>query len=233
MPSPTEGSLSREAVDLVAFDLDNTLYDEGQYFAGAFKTIAPHLAARSGHAAATIEARLQAILREKGRHYNRLFNDVLEAIGLEPAEELPAVLEMYRTAEARLELFPGARRLLEDLQGAYRLGMITSGMRVAQENKIRRLNIGSYFEAVVFSSTLPENKPGQLPFRTLLETMGVSPARAVYVGDNPLFDFKGANELGMFTVRVRSPEFDGTEVAPDCDGRFQLGGVAELRRILL
>jgi putative hydrolase of the HAD superfamily len=233
MASWVDAGLSPDTIDLLAFDLDNTLYDEGQYFAGAFRTIAPRLAAKSGVEAPAIERRLAAILEAKGRHYHRLFNDVMAEIGLDPASELAWVLELYRTADAPLEPFPGTRELLRDLGRHYRLGMITSGMRPAQENKIRRLDIARHFEAIVFSSTLPENKPGRLPFQSLLDTLGVVPGRAVYVGDNPHFDFRGANELGMLTIRVHSREFEGLEVAPECDGRMKIGSVTELRRLFL
>jgi putative hydrolase of the HAD superfamily len=220
-------------VEVVAFDLDNTLYDEGSYFAGAFEIIVPHLAAKSGWDPERIESRLQATLSEKGRHYHHLFNDVLAAIGLDTQAELREVLDLFRTATPPIEPFPGTRELLADLRGRYRLGMITSGMQRVQAHKIELLGIGEYFERVVYSSTLPENKPGRLPFERLLADLGVEPAAAVYVGDNPLFDFEGANEVGMLTVRVRNPEFDDTEVPEACDGRIKIERVTDLRGVLL
>jgi putative hydrolase of the HAD superfamily len=223
----------QRTVRVVAFDLDNTLYDEGLYFAGAFEVIAPRLAAKSGWDAARIEERLHATLREKGRHYHYLFNDVLAAIGLDPRVDLAGVLDLFRSVEARIEPFPGTRDLLADLRGRYRLGMITSGMQRVQENKIRLLGIAGYFEEIVFSSTLPENKPGRLPFERLLASMGVDPAAAVYVGDNPLFDFRGANEIGMLTIRVRNSEFDTMEVAAESDGHIKVERVTDLRQLLL
>jgi putative hydrolase of the HAD superfamily len=221
------------AIELVAFDLDNTLYDEGLYFAAAFKVIAPRLAAKSGWERARIEERLHATLRAKGRHYHYLFNDVLAAIGLDPTADLAEVLELFCSVAPRLEPFPGTRDLLADLRRRYRLGMITSGMQRVQENKLKLLAIAGYFEEIVYSSTLPENKPGRLPFQRLLESLGVEAAAAAYVGDNPLSDFRGANELGMLTIRVRNPEFDTTDVPPECDGRLKIERVTDLRALLL
>jgi putative hydrolase of the HAD superfamily len=220
-------------IEVVAFDLDNTLYDEDQYFAGAFATIAPLLAARCGLESDAIAARLWAILRREGRHHHRLFNDLLAELGLPERPHLADLLGAFRDVSTPLEPFPGVRELLRDLGASYRLGLITSGMRAVQRNKLRLLRLEEAFERVVYSSTLGENKPGQRPFRVLLEAMGVSPARAVYVGDNPRFDFKGANELGMLTVRIRTPEFEGTEVAAGWDGQVRLPGIAALRSLLL
>lgn len=223
----------RPDLDLVAFDLDNTLYDEGQYFSAAFAVIAPALAARCGTDAGDIARRLEAVLRAKGRHYHHLFNDVLAELGLEVATELPGVLERFRSVRAALIPFPGVEALLADLGRRYRLGLITSGMRAVQENKIGLLGVGAHFAHIVFSSTLSENKPGRLPFQTLLDAVGVTPARAAYVGDNPLVDFRGANDLGMLTVRVRNPEFDAILVTEGSDARIRIERVTELRALLL
>jgi putative hydrolase of the HAD superfamily len=220
-------------IEVVAFDLDNTLYDESQYFAAAFAAIAPVVAARAGVDAKDVVRRLEARLEEKGRHYHHLFDDVLAELGLDPRAYLAELLSIFRRVSAPLALFPGARELLEDLGRTYRLGLITSGMQAVQENKLHLLGIAGSFERVVFSSSLAENKPSPLPFRTLLAAMGVEPARAVYVGDNPLFDFRGANEIGMLTVRVRNREFDGTNVAPEADGRVQVACIADVRGLFL
>lgn len=221
-------------IELVAFDLDNTLYDEGLWFDAALPPIAAHLAERSGRAAGAVEARLREVLRAKGRHYHHLFDDVLAELGLERTPHLREVLALYRDVPARLALFPGMAELLADLGARYRLGLVTSGQPAVQARKVDLLGIRPLFAAVVLSSTLPENKPGRMPFERVCAEAGVTdPARAVYVGDNPLFDFRGANEIGMFTVRVPNPELDGLSVPDGWDARVRVAGVAELRALLL
>jgi putative hydrolase of the HAD superfamily len=220
-------------VDLVAFDLDNTLYDEGLYFRAAFAVIAPELARKTGVPATAIVARLEAVLAERGRHYHFLFTDVLGELGLDPAAELEPVLAVFREIRPVLTVFPGVDELLADLGARYRLGLVTSGMRAVQENKLRLLGIAPRFAHIVFSSTLAENKPGRLPFLTLLDAAGVEARRAVYVGDNPISDFRGANDVGMWTVRVHNAEFDGVDVPPGTDARIKIARVTDLRPLLL
>jgi HAD superfamily hydrolase (TIGR01509 family) len=227
------GSLEGRTIELIAFDLDNTLYDEGQYYRAAFRLIAPRLAVHAGCDAASVERRLSAVIDEKGRHYHHLFNDVLGELGLPLQPHLDDVLRVFASVTGRLRPCPGSRRLLADLGRRYRLGMITSGRREVQQNKIALLGIGRHFEHIVFSSTLPENKPGRMPFQHLLDLTGIAPDRAVYVGDNPLADFTGANALGMLTIRVRNREFDRLDVAAECDGCVRIEGIHELRRLFL
>jgi putative hydrolase of the HAD superfamily len=218
---------------LVAFDLDNTLYDETTYFAAAFEVIAPRVATWCGMPAARVAGRLHALLAEKGKHYHHLFTDVLGEVGLPERGHLDEVLALFRGVRPALRPFPGVDALLADLGRVYRLGLITSGMRAVQENKVDLLGIAPHFASIVYSSTLRENKPSPMPFQHLLDALGVEPGEAVYVGDNPLQDFRGPNQIGMATVRIRNPEFDGMIVAPDADGRIRLETVAELRGLLL
>lgn len=220
-------------LELIAFDLDNTLYDEGLYYEAAFERLVPELAERSGRDAAAILERLREILAAKGKHYNKLFTDVLADVGLDPKDDLAWVLDRFRSVETALEPFPGVRELLRDLRPHYRLGVITSGMQRIQENKLRLLGIAPSFDRIVFSSSLPENKPGQMPFRHLLELVGTAPERAAYVGDNPLFDFRAPNQMGMLSVRVHNPELDRLDVAAADDAQIKVGSVADVRTLFL
>lgn len=218
---------------MVAFDLDDTLYDESVYFAAAFEAVGDALGRLPGVSREDVLRRLSRVNKEKGRHYHRLFSDVLAELGLDEGEHLKPLLDLFCGVSPSLSLFPGAAALLQDLRKKYRLGLITAGMRAVQENKIRLLGIADLFEHVVFSSTLPENKPSPMPFRRLLEAMNVPAQRTVYVGDNPLFDFKGANELGMLTVRVRNPVFDGMILPREQNARISVESVVDLRSLFL
>jgi len=220
-------------LELVAFDLDNTLYDEGLWYDAALPPIAVHLAARSGRPAPEIEAFLRSTLRAKGRHYHHLFDDVLREIRLPRDSHLREVLAIFREAPQALEPFPAMRGLLSDLAARYRLGLITSGQAPVQARKLELLGIRPLFASVVFSSTLPENKPGRMPFERLLADVGVAPARAAYVGDNPLFDFRGANEVGMLTIRVPNSELDALVVPDGWDARLRVTDLPQLRSLLL
>jgi putative hydrolase of the HAD superfamily len=220
-------------LELVAFDLDNTLYDEGLWYDAALPPIAAHLATPSGRPAGEIEAFLRATLRAKGRHYHHLFDDALREVGLPREPHLGMMLAIFREAPQALELFPAMRELLGDLAARYRLGLITSGQAPVQARKLELLGIRPLFASVVFSSTLPENKPGRMPFDRLLAEVGVEPVRAAYVGDNPLFDFRGANEIGMLTIRVPNPELDALVVPDGWDARLRVTDLPGLRSLLL
>lgn len=221
-----------ESVRLIAFDLDNTLYDEGTYFASALDRIAPRVAGLSGGDSRAVRSRFEEILASEGKHYHHLFDDVLVEQGLSVSEHLRDLLSEFSAVTGGIELFRGVAEMLSELKSRYKLGLITSGREAVQANKISLLGLESSFDQVIFSSTLPENKPGQMPFRMLCEGLAVAPEAAVYLGDNPLFDFKGSGEIGMTTIRVDNPEFDNHACAPGWDAQFRLSQVVELHRFL-
>ncbi|MFP6664119.1 MAG: HAD family hydrolase [Deltaproteobacteria bacterium] len=222
-----------EGIELVAFDLDNTLYDEGAYFARALDTIAPEIARRSGGDGGRIRLRFDEILQREGKHYHHLFDDVLGEEGLAKEEHLEDLLGLFSKVEGKVELFAGVRELIAALRPHFRLGLITSGRKAVQVNKLRLLELAATFDAVVFSSTLAENKPARLPFQTLCDELGVAPEHSVYIGDNPLFDFKGSGELGMTTIRVDNREFDTHVCAAGWDARIRVASVTDIGPLLL
>ena len=79
------------------------------------------------------------------------------------------------------------------------------GYLAVQQNKFAALGLAPWFDAVVFSDALGRQawKPSTKPFEQVLTCLNVSPAEAVYIGDNPTKDFLGARTLGMHTIWLR------------------------------
>jgi putative hydrolase of the HAD superfamily len=95
---------------------------------------------------------------------------------------------------------------LEGLRGAeFRLGLITNGRCSVQGRKVDRLGIRHFLDAVVISESIGIRKPDPGIFAEALAQMGVSPASAVYVGDNPDVDIVGAKRSGLLAVWKRDP----------------------------
>lgn len=143
-----------------------------------------------------------------------------------------AVAASYRDAiNADLEPVPGADALLRDLGERYRLGLLTDGPARAQYSKLEELGWRDRFDAVVVTGELPAGKPDRRAFEEILAALGVEPAAAVFVGDDPEADVAGAAAVGMYTIQVVR---DGATVSPDADDTVDAGSLAaDLRELLL
>jgi putative hydrolase of the HAD superfamily len=74
-----------------------------------------------------------------------------------------------------------------------------------QGRKVDGLGIRHFLDAVVISESIGIRKPDPGIFAEALAQMGVSPASAVYVGDNPDVDIVGAKRIGLLAVWKRDP----------------------------
>lgn len=101
----------------------------------------------------------------------------------------------------------GATELLDRLRGKYRLGLICNTGRVPGTMLkiiLQRLGILDHFDVLTFSDLLGIRKPDPQIFRVTLEPLGVSPDRALHVGDNIATDIMGARGVGMWAVLLSS-----------------------------
>jgi HAD superfamily hydrolase (TIGR01549 family) len=97
-------------------------------------------------------------------------------------------------------LDPDAVPVLEQLRASgYRLAVISNwdGTLV---DVLRRRGLSGYFDAVLDSAVVGENKPGTRMYKIACAACGVSPAEAAHVGDSPGADVAGAMAAGVAPV---------------------------------
>lgn len=109
----------------------------------------------------------------------------------------------------------GAADLLANLRARYALGLLTNGPHIAQDSKLRKLGWYGEFDAVVITGTIEAGKPDERAFQAVLDELDVSPAEAVFVGDDVDKDIQGAKEVGMYTIQVIFP--GGPDPDPKAD----------------
>jgi putative hydrolase of the HAD superfamily len=64
------------------------------------------------------------------------------------------------------------------------------------------LGVGAYFDCVVLPSDVGAEKPSPKIFQCALESLGVTPAETVFVGDDSARDILPARALGMNAIDV-------------------------------
>ncbi|MFT7598605.1 MAG: 2-haloacid dehalogenase [Acidimicrobiales bacterium] len=103
------------------------------------------------------------------------------------------------------DLYPGARKALDDLAAGTSLALITNGLSAVQRARIERLDLGHYFDAVIISAEVGVAKPGSaifdLTFDALRTLAGAPPLKdgSVMVGDSLTSDIKGGRDYGLAT----------------------------------
>jgi len=96
----------------------------------------------------------------------------------------------------------GVKKMIQELAKRYKLGLISNGKTPFQERNFRALGISDRFDSVLVSEAIGLRKPEAEIFHRGCSELGFNSAEAVYVGDNPIADIKGAQEAGLKTVFV-------------------------------
>jgi len=192
-------------VDIFTDEGDPLLYEELSKFLGYYDIrFAPQeLAAKYQHYAA-------AQLRERAAPYGEIdvylvFEAILqEGLGKQPERALTlATARLFRSLSRKhFRLFPDARPTLVELKRRYRLGLVTDAQWVFSEPEIRLLKIGDFFDAMVLSSRYFVRKPSPQIYAHALKALWVTPAQALYVGNDLNDDVPGPLSLGMPVVLV-------------------------------
>ena len=103
------------------------------------------------------------------------------------------------------ELRDGAKKLLKQAQQQCKVGLISNFTHAPVIHKsLLLLRINTFFNAVVVSEENGWRKPNAKIFQDILNRLGVQAKEAVYVGDSPIEDIKGAKQAGLKTVFVPS-----------------------------
>ena len=104
-----------------------------------------------------------------------------------------------------LSLRKGAKKLLKQSGQQSKVGLISNFTHAPVIYKsLRKLGISEFFNVVVVSEEIGWRKPNARIFQEALNKLDVPSSQAVYIGDSPIEDIKGAEQAGLKTVFVPS-----------------------------
>jgi len=209
----------------VLFDLDDTLIAEEDFIKSGYRTIARLLAGRCGLLQEDLYEELLALYKTDAKN---VFNRILDAHGIPYTnEEILALVAKYRSHIPDVSFFADVLPTLAILRKrGVKLGIISDGYAVTQQNKIAALKASALFDKIILTDMLGRDywKPDERAFFMMKEAFGLDFSQMVYVGDNPEKDFYIGKNYPILTVRLDRQN----GVYQD---RAYLGGVKEKMRI--
>lgn len=172
--------------------------------------------------------------RSKESYRSFTLGEVFAAAEVEVTHD--ALGALRRAWEPATYTDPQATAMLAALRDrGLRVGILsnTPWPRPWHEQWLRRDGVLDAFDATVFTSELPWNKPHPESFRAAAAEVGAAPAECVYVGDRLFEDVWGPQELDMRTVhiphsRIPDEQRGHTEGTPDA----VIAELAELPAVL-
>jgi HAD superfamily hydrolase (TIGR01549 family) len=138
-------------------------------------------------------------------HFNIRVSRTLQELGYKLDVSDPVVVgatEAFSDEFMRyMRLDDDALYVLKRLHGRYKLGIV-SNMSIPEVvwKLLPELGLGRFFSAVVISGAINKRKPSPEIFEKALKSLGVKADRAVFVGDTPGIDVKGAKIVGLKAI---------------------------------
>jgi putative hydrolase of the HAD superfamily len=198
----------------IIFDLDDTLYPERDFVLSGFRAVVRWSQTSLDIPAEPGYRRLLALYESGVRGHT--FNRWLAGFGHSEQSLVEQCVHVYRQHNPDIRPFDGVPRLLQDLTGEVRLGLVSDGYLAVQKRKLFALALAPYLDAVVFSDEWGRQawKPDPRPFQAILQRLDLAAGQAIYVADNPLKDFYGARRLGLVTAMIKRPAAEYSHLQP-------------------
>ena len=214
------------------FDLDHTLFDFDTSEAEAFTAA---LAGAGIEGTDGYHERFVAINRALWRRveageltpndvrvvrFEDLFNEVrVEADALRVADDYLIGLGRYG------DLYPGARDLLDELSDIASLALVSNGIGQVVRDKVERLDLDRYFDAIVISGEIGIAKPHRGFFDVAFGRLGhPDKATTLMIGDSLASDIQGGVDYGIDTC-WHAPD---TQAEPTPAPTYRVGSLAEI-----
>lgn len=207
----------RSVIRAIFFDLDDTLVDDTISLEQCAEEAARELAHDRGASPVDLgDAYVDAAIDfwtqlgpgspkpAMGEIRPMMWRAALQRHGIEDeklARKLAARFDELRVE--RVELFPEAVPVLNELRGKYRMAIISNGFAETHELKIARLELERIFDRIILAAELEMAKPDPAVFVHAMELLGVGPDESIMVGDRYDRDVIGAHEAGMRAVWIR------------------------------
>lgn len=217
---------------ILAFDLDDTLYDELSYVHSGFRAVAGHMFRTYLQDEEKIFKRLCDVERTLGR--GQAFDTVLKEIGIRSSTAVKQCLAVYRAHKPKICLRQDADACLNRFIHL-QLYVVTDGNKIVQQKKIRALGLDKRIAHcyITHQYGLRNAKPSPYCFLKICENERAAPNEVIYVADNPLKDFVGIKPLGFKTIRILQGPYSATEVKPSHDAHVTIRSLNQITERLL
>jgi 2-haloalkanoic acid dehalogenase type II len=200
-------------ITTVLFDLDDTLFDHAATARAALAVMAAGRPALHQVPVSELYQRYSELLEEM---HPRVMTGQLTYLAArqlrfqqllapyEPAataaDSAQVAAQHYGHYQRLRQPVAGALALLQRLQPAYKIGIVTNKRTAEQQEKLRFLGMASLVDVLITSEAVGVPKPDPTIYQVALQQLGASPAETVMVGDNWQADVLGALAVGIRPV---------------------------------
>ena len=138
-------------VEAVIFDLDDVLFDKGEWIMHSLEYAADRMGL-DGQQAWELAV---AFKEEHGKVDHNIYNRILTGLGqYDTGRNIKAMCDLageYRPHKGQIDFYPGVLSALTELRENVKLGLVTDGPVLSQRAKVEALGLKEIFNVIMFS----------------------------------------------------------------------------------
>jgi len=220
-------------IKVVAFDLDDTLYPEREYVLSGFKVVSELVKQQLG----IEDFYLELVETFNGGERKKTFDTTLKRLEIEyDLALIQDLVDCYRAHLPDIKPYDDVVPTLQRLKTQHHHALITDGHLQAQRNKVRALDLGQFFERIIYTDKYGKDywKPSPFPYQLVMEHFSAEGSECAYIGDNMEKDFIAPNKLGWLTVQIRRKEgqYVNNVGSDDCNPQIAIDSLKDLEKVL-
>ncbi len=190
-----------DSIRAVAFDIDGTLYPNGQMYLASLPVVIRHLRLFRAFGHARRDIRRERPVTDLHR---RTAEMVSNELGIETTEAVTRINRyIYGEWESILKkvtLYPGVRELIQHLRER---GIRTAALSdFPVRKKLQLLELEGLWDVAFSSEETGYLKPNQEPFQRLIRELKLPPRQILYVGNSYHYDVEGARSCDLLTAHI-------------------------------
>ncbi len=229
----------KSRVKVIGFDADDTLWVNENYYREAEKAYAKLLSDFADHETImkTLYDTEMRNLPKYGYGIKAFVLSMLEnAISVSNGKISPGILNKIigfgkEMLDKPIELLPGVRKVLNHLNGKYKLIVATKGDLLDQERKLLRSSLSSYFHHIEIMSDKKESN-----YKSLLQHLDLEPETFVMIGNSVKSDILPPLSLGCYGIHVpyhTTWVHELVDTKPEGDRFFEVEGIEKILEFLV
>jgi len=129
---------------------------------------------------------------EEEQYFKRYYGAIAEELG---EIELTNELLFFAHFAGHCELYPEVKYVLEELNKEYKLAVISNAMP-SMDWIFDRLGIRKYFDSIILSAFVNEEKPGESIYNIALNQANAKSEESIFI-DDKLENIEGAERVGI------------------------------------
>jgi 2-haloalkanoic acid dehalogenase type II len=128
----------------------------------------------------------------------------------EDTTKVDQAMEVFSEARNQVTPFEDVHPMLARLRGRVALGSVSNGVA-----DLDAIGLAHYFQVSIAAHSFGTAKPDPAIFHAACDALGVAPAEAVYVGDDPALDVEGAQQAGLRAIWMNRSALEPRRILPD------------------